>query len=118
MAPDAALNEYIGPEISASETATSWGDLAQAEIYASFGEYTRALQSMKHSGISFFTQPVDRVPEAYWHLLFPQPGRFDVYAAVVAVVAFVGLHYRKWPMIPVILGSALLGIAYRWMTGG
>lgn len=51
------------------------------------------------------------------HLLIPQPGRFDVYAAVVAVVAFIGLHYRKWPMIPVILGSALLGIAYRWMTG-
>ena len=70
---NAALNEYIGPEISASPSASSWGDLAQAEIYASFGEYSRALQSMKRSGISFFTQPVGRVPEAYWHLLFPQP---------------------------------------------
>ena len=50
-----------------------WGTLAQAEIYASDGGYTRALQSMKHSGISFFTQPVDRVPAVYWHLLFPQP---------------------------------------------
>ncbi len=70
---NAALNEYIGPEIAGSPTSSSWGDLAQAEIYASFGEFTRALQSMKHSGISFFAQPVDRVPEAYWHLLFPQP---------------------------------------------
>ena len=70
---NAALNEYIGAEIAASPTSSSWGDLAQAEIYASFGEYTRALQSMKHSGISFFTQPVGRVPEAYWRLLFPQP---------------------------------------------
>jgi len=70
---NAALNEYIGPEITASPTSSSWGDLAQAEIYASFGEFTRALQSMKHSGLSFFTQPVDHVPEAYWHLLFPQP---------------------------------------------
>ncbi len=70
---NAALNEYIGPEISASPSSSSWGDLAQAEIYASFGEYSRALQSMKRSHISFFTQPVNRVPEAYWHLLFPQP---------------------------------------------
>ena len=28
---------------------------------------------MKHSGISFFTLPVDQVPRLYWHLLFPQP---------------------------------------------
>jgi soluble lytic murein transglycosylase len=28
---------------------------------------------MKHSGISFFTQPMSQVPEVYWHLLFPQP---------------------------------------------
>ncbi len=70
---NAALNEYIGPEISASPTSASWGDLAQAQIYSSFGENSRALQSMKHSGISFFTQPVASVPAAYWHLLFPQP---------------------------------------------
>lgn len=70
---NAALNEYIGPEIAASSTSSSWGELAQAEIYASFGEYTRALQSMKHSGLSFFTHPVDEIPKAYWHLLFPQP---------------------------------------------
>ncbi len=70
---NAALNEYIGPEIQASPTSSQWGALAQAEIYASYGEYTRAMQSMKHSGISFFTLPFDQVPEVYWHLLFPQP---------------------------------------------
>ena len=70
---NAALNEYIAPEIRASPTSDEWGALAQAEIYVSFGEYTRALQSMKHSGISFFTQPMDQVPAIYWHLLFPQP---------------------------------------------
>jgi soluble lytic murein transglycosylase len=70
---NAALNEYIGPEIQASPTSGQWGALGQAEIYASFGEYTRALQSMKHSGISFFTLPMDQVPEVYWRLLFPQP---------------------------------------------
>jgi soluble lytic murein transglycosylase len=70
---NAALNEYIGPEIQASPTSGEWGALAQAEIFASYGEYTRALQSMKHSGISFFTQPMNQVPEVYWRLLFPQP---------------------------------------------
>lgn len=70
---NAALNEYIGPEIQASPTSDEWGALGQAEIYASYGEYTRALQSMKRSGIAFFALPMDQVPDVYWHLLFPQP---------------------------------------------
>jgi soluble lytic murein transglycosylase len=70
---NAALNEYIGPEIQASPSSSEWGALAQAEIYMSYGEYTRALQSMKHSNISFFALPMDQVPLVYWKLLFPQP---------------------------------------------
>jgi len=70
---NAALNEYIGPEIQASSTASEWGALAQAEIFASYGEYTRSLQSMKQSGLSFFALPMDQVPTIYWKLLFPQP---------------------------------------------
>jgi len=70
---NAALNEYIGPEIRSSPTSVQWGALAQAEIYVSYGEYTRALQFMKHSGISFFTLPINQVPGVYWQLLFPQP---------------------------------------------
>ncbi|RXH56443.1 transglycosylase SLT domain-containing protein [Granulicella sibirica] len=77
---NAALNEYIGPEIQASATSGQWGALAQAEIYASFGEYTRALQSMKHSGISFFSIPMSQVPSIYWRLLFPQPYWSDLVA--------------------------------------
>jgi len=70
---NASLNEYIAPEIQASPTSSQWGALAQAEIYASYGEYTRALQSMKHSGLSYFAVPLDDVPPSYWHLLFPKP---------------------------------------------
>lgn len=70
---NASLNEYIGPEIQASPTAGEWGALGQAEIYASYGEVTRSLQSMKHSGISFFALPMDQVPLVYWRLLFPKP---------------------------------------------
>ena len=77
---NAALNEYIGPEIMASPTSSQWGALGQAEIYASFGEYTRALQAMKHSGLSFFALPFDQVPVTYWKLLFPQPYWSDLVA--------------------------------------
>jgi soluble lytic murein transglycosylase len=70
---NAALNEYIGPEIQASPTSSQWGYLAQAEIFTSYGETTRALQAMKHSGISFFALPLDQVPVVYWKILFPQP---------------------------------------------
>ncbi|MCU1324210.1 MAG: Lytic transglycosylase catalytic [Acidobacteriaceae bacterium] len=75
---NASLNEYIGPEIQASPTAGKWGALAQAEIFVSYGEITRALQSMKHSGISFFALPMDQVPSIYWKLLFPQPYWSDI----------------------------------------
>jgi soluble lytic murein transglycosylase len=73
MLANAALNEYIAPEIAASPTSSEWGALAQAEIYVSYGEVTRALQSMKRSAIPFFTLPLDQVPAIYWQLLFPQP---------------------------------------------
>ncbi len=77
---NASLNEYIAPEIQASPTSAQWGALAQAEIYVSYGEITRALQSMKHSGISFFALPMDQVPTVYWKLLFPQPYWNDLVA--------------------------------------
>ena len=77
---NAALNEYIGPEIMAGTGAAQWGSLAQAQIYASYGETTRALQAMKHSGVSFFTLNQDQVPLAYWQLMFPKPYWADLVA--------------------------------------
>jgi soluble lytic murein transglycosylase len=70
---NAALNEYIAPEIQASPTAGQWGALAQAEIYQSFGESARALQAMKGSGLAFNSLPVGEVPPVYWQLLYPRP---------------------------------------------
>ena len=77
---NAALNEYIGPEIQLSPTSSEWGSLAQAEIFTSYGETTRALQAMKHSGISFFALPLEQVPTVYWKILFPQPYWADLLA--------------------------------------
>jgi soluble lytic murein transglycosylase len=70
---NAAMNEYIRPEIQLSETSSEWGAFAEAEIYESFGESTRALQAMKRSKIPFFSLPVKDVPMAYWQLLLPRP---------------------------------------------
>jgi soluble lytic murein transglycosylase len=70
---NAALNEYIRPEIQLSETSGEWGAFAEAEIYESFGENTRALQAMKRSKIPFFSLPVKDVPMTYWQLLLPRP---------------------------------------------
>ena len=50
---NAALNEYIGPEIALSATSRRGARWREAEIYQSFGEKTRALQAMKRSGMPF-----------------------------------------------------------------
>ena len=70
---NAALNEYIRPEIQLSATSSQWGALAEAEIYQSFGENARALQAMKGSHLPFFSLPVSAVPMVYWQLVFPRP---------------------------------------------
>ncbi|WP_255460624.1 transglycosylase SLT domain-containing protein [Edaphobacter albus] len=72
LVANAALNEYIGPEIQAAPDSSEWGALAEARIYASYGETTRTLQSLKRSKISFFALPLDQVPTLYWQLLFPR----------------------------------------------
>lgn len=81
---NAALNEYIAPEIQASGTASQWGALAEAEIYTSYGENVRALQAIKRSGSGLYTLPVSEVPNEYWTLLFPRPYWNDLTAAASA----------------------------------
>jgi soluble lytic murein transglycosylase len=70
---NAALNEYIRPELQLSDTAGEWSALAEAEIYESFGESSRALQAMKRAKIPFLSLPVSEVPMAYWQIVFPRP---------------------------------------------
>ena len=70
---NAALNEYIRPELQLSETAGEWSALAEAEIYESFGESSRALQAMKRSRIPFNSLPVSAVPMEYWQIVYPRP---------------------------------------------
>lgn len=70
---NAGLNEYIAPEIQAADGSSEWGALAEAKIYASYGETWRAMRSMKRA-IPFYTSaPIDALPLEYWRILFPQP---------------------------------------------
>ncbi|MEW6777577.1 MAG: chromate efflux transporter, partial [Bdellovibrionota bacterium] len=48
------------------------------------------------------------------HVLFPEAGGFDWFVAVVAAVSFVLLHRFKWEAVPVVLGSGLLGLIYKF----
>jgi soluble lytic murein transglycosylase len=69
---NAGLNEYIAPEIQAADGSSEWGALAEAKIYASYGENWRAMRSMKRA-IPFYTSaPIDALPMEYWRILFPQ----------------------------------------------
>ena len=49
--------------------------------------------------------------------LFPGHGPIDWFAAVVSLVAFVGMLRWKWDIIPVVLGSGLLGLIYKFLAG-
>ncbi len=81
---NAALNEYIAPEIQASGTSGQWGALAEAEIYTSYGENVRALQTIKRAGSGLYTLPISEVPNEYWQLLFPRPYWSDLTASAQA----------------------------------
>ncbi len=70
---NAGLNEYIADEIKADPNSASWSALAEAQIYASYGENFRALRALKRALPYASTASIDSIPLAYWHILFPEP---------------------------------------------
>lgn len=70
---NAGLNEYIPREIAADPDSGSWSALAEARIYASYGETFRALRALKRAMPYASTAPIDSIPLAYWRILFPEP---------------------------------------------
>ncbi len=70
---NAGLNEYIGQEIAADPDSQSWSALAEAQIYASFGETFRAMRALKRAMPYYTTAPIGAIPLAYWRILFPEP---------------------------------------------
>ena len=48
-----------------------------------------------------------------YHALVPETGGFEWFSLAMALTTFIGMQYRKWPMIPVIVGSALAGLVWK-----
>jgi soluble lytic murein transglycosylase len=70
---NAGLNDYIAREIAADPDSSSWSALAEAEIYASYGENFRAMRSLKRALPYAASAPINAIPLAYWRILFPEP---------------------------------------------
>jgi soluble lytic murein transglycosylase len=70
---NAGLNDYIPREIAADPDSSSWSALAEAQIYASYGETFRAMRALKRALPSAATASIKSVPLAYWRILFPEP---------------------------------------------
>jgi soluble lytic murein transglycosylase len=70
---NAGLNEYVAQEIAADENSSSWSALAEAQIYASYGETFRAMRSLKRALPYAASAPIKAIPLAYWRILFPEP---------------------------------------------
>ncbi len=70
---NAGLNKYVPREIAADPHWSSWGSLAEAQIYSSYGEPFRALRAMKRAVPGAASAPLRSIPLAYWRILFPEP---------------------------------------------
>src|SRR5215472_10791139 len=68
---NAGLNEYIAQELAADPDSDSWSALAEAQIYASFGETYRAMRALKKAMPYYTSAPIKAIPLAYWRILFP-----------------------------------------------
>ncbi|MGA3262658.1 MAG: transglycosylase SLT domain-containing protein [Terracidiphilus sp.] len=69
---NAGLNDYIAQEIAADPDASSWSELAEAQIYSSYGETFRAMRALKKALPYAATASVESIPLLYWRILFPQ----------------------------------------------
>ena len=70
---NAGLNDYIAQEIAADPDSSSWSALAEAQIYASYGENFRAMRALKRALPYAATASIQSIPLAYWRILFPEP---------------------------------------------
>ncbi len=70
---NAGLNEYIAREIAADPESEEWSALAEAQIYAAYGETFRAMRALKRAVPYAMEAPIRSIPMAYWRILFPEP---------------------------------------------
>jgi soluble lytic murein transglycosylase len=69
---NAGLNDYLPQEIAADPDSSSWSGLAEAQIYASYGETYRAMRSLKRALPYAASASIKSIPLVYWRILFPE----------------------------------------------
>jgi soluble lytic murein transglycosylase len=69
---NAGLNEHIAQEIQADPNSSSWSSLAEAQIYASYGEPYRAMRALKRALPYAASASIKSIPLSYWRILFPE----------------------------------------------
>ena len=69
---NAGLTEYVPQEIAAAPGSSSWSGIAEAQIYASYGETFRAMRVLKRAIPYAASAPIKSIPLAYWRILFPE----------------------------------------------
>jgi len=72
LVANAGLNDYIAQEIDSDPDSQSWSALAEAELYASFGESFRAMRALKRALPYAASSSINSIPLAYWRILFPE----------------------------------------------
>jgi soluble lytic murein transglycosylase len=72
LVANAGLNDYIAQEIDSDPDSQSWSALAEAELYASFGESFRAMRALKRALPYAASASINSIPLAYWRILFPE----------------------------------------------
>jgi soluble lytic murein transglycosylase len=72
LVANAGLNDYVAQEIAADPDSSSWSALAEAQIYASYGETFRAMRALKRALPYASSASIQSIPLAYWRILFPE----------------------------------------------
>jgi len=70
---NAGLGEYVPQEIAAAPESSSWSGIAEAQIYATYGDTFRAMRVLKRSLPYAASASIQSIPLAYWRILFPEP---------------------------------------------
>ena len=99
---------------------TTWATFVPCFLWILLGApYVERLRGIKSlsAALSTVTAAVVGVilNLALWfglHIIFPRNGNADWFALVVCAVAFIGMLRWKWNIVPVVLGSGLLGLIY------
>ena len=69
---NAGLTDYVPQEIAAVPGSSSWSAIAEARIYASYGENYRAMRVLKRGLPYAASASIKSIPLAYWRILFPE----------------------------------------------